>query len=1335
MDKQEELKLSAEEVLQVPSTSTAAKLRFTQISDIIRRQKVVDDTEQRTLREQHQKTPSKIKPPMSRLQRSLKEDSLKSSGNSRPFSTQTGSKTSSSRSTNTRVQFFDYNNKFHKQYDQPTSAVEIHEPVTNTEAEMNAMELAALENKSRETKEIEINKLRQQSKERYQKAIEREQVRRGCEELTAKLDALTKQGQLLPSDNRQFAFHRIPQVTKEHETKLNNAVEGILKRPAIITCPLIDRPKPDIAIGAVHQPNTQIDGLNLESAFKQNINNSLNSSDSCGSILLGYVDDHSKQIAYDIQKFKKQHGETDNAKAEKLQNLLNRINKLRENLIKELEQCSVVDVSDKNRVQNMMDSLTDLRKEHENILIHNSAKDSIEARENNLKKKEAVLEKKLREFYEMHKAAEKSNRLNTAQERTEELQNKSKEKDEQKESDEVIRPKKTSKKTVEPNIQNYQASNENSGTVGKQSKKSKKKERRDTNQIIVNEQKESSTSDEEFEEDILGERKLVVGQDPVQIVIKVKSRKTNKIPSKSPRKLSTLIHSPVLKKPRRKLTSVRSIDSNSTSYQSLPSKIQTNADKILKNVPQILKTESEVVSDEESEYSKKKSTNLNPLMAHYVQRLLGMSRTSINALGVTSSDIETPSNSVINTTANLTAAETERLASKRLKNVQKFIEDNYSFIGELEESIRQSNSTDSSLKNVELVWKETLKETKSKKEDPRLKEPLKSSLKKSSKPKKPEFQNEKQPQVDKATQMTDNCTQRIAELTEMIMKVRREKQKILETTLSSTSENGRNSTEYLNLPERHNNSNESSSKILDSQLLKSADILHSKSPETGPRLEKDKITGMSRDSGISLSRPITVQETPESPIDDDLPQVQSSIESLSGQFKKPKPPISIARYSPQLPAEEIPHELSTIFEVDTPATSRLNTSLHAPSVQEQVLKNNDHRNDQITYRQFPTFEKYVRMNNLDMTQFDPEFSIQLEKEFNEFINFARVGKAAEYAEFASFTKYISNSSHSESKEAAVELLASLKLANLSFKRFPTQKEYLAKIGVSDSDLLDSRSFDNLESSKKLNSNSSSESSLLNIEKELQLRDIISKPFQQQPLQRDNGEKGSSSITGSSINVQSRQQADISGIRQFTLISSDEKSTNLEEDLKKMGLKWPSTMKKKTIETQALSSSTSSNFEQSAFTPKRKTFNFTQGSENSMQNKVQTAQDTTTLTEDSGQKLNLREFLKKELLKRTVTSSSLSFSDDSVASSILRSILGSINSSGGQQQPNEVGVPTLDRHKTSTPMASQSISSNKVGSKSHGETSSVQLFSGESRLSSVHFNNNSTDVNKPAVRNG
>lgn len=104
--------------------------------------------------------------------------------------------------------------------------------------------------------------------------------------------------------------------------------------------------------------------------------------------------------------------------------------------------------------------------------------------------------------------------------------------------------------------------------------------------------------------------------------------------------------------------------------------------------------------------------------------------------------------------------------------------------------------------------------------------------------------------------------------------------------------------------------------------------------------------------------------------------------------------------------------------------------------------------------------------------------------------------------------------------------------------------------------------------------------------------------------------------------------------------------------------------------------------------------------------------------ESGRSFNLRDFLIRELEKNASSSGSTS-NDDSLRSHFLHSLLGSLtpytpgaaSKSGGQ---------TLDRQKTSTPVITQSPRVHSTVS-SHSNSSS-QLFSGESRLSSVRYQN-------------
>lgn len=114
--------------------------------------------------------------------------------------------------------------------------------------------------------------------------------------------------------------------------------------------------------------------------------------------------------------------------------------------------------------------------------------------------------------------------------------------------------------------------------------------------------------------------------------------------------------------------------------------------------------------------------------------------------------------------------------------------------------------------------------------------------------------------------------------------------------------------------------------------------------------------------------------------------------------------------------------------------------------------------------------------------------------------------------------------------------------------------------------------------------------------------------------------------------------------------------------------------------------------------------------------------------ENGRPLNLRDFLTRELKKHAniSTSTSTSSSDDSLRSQFLYSLIGSLTPRTNAAT-SKSGQHTLDRQKTSTPVPMQSSQthSTPTSGKHHSQTSSSQLFSGESRLSSVHGYDGST----------
>lgn len=786
----------------------------------------------------------------------------------------------------------------------------------------------------------------------------------------------------------------------------------MLSRPTIITCSEIYKPGPNVLKTSTKSAKLQNElNLGCTPLPADDV-----SSDSCCSILLDYVEDQSKQLYSDLQK-----SDQNKEKATHLKSLLKRLDEFRNCLLKELkDESQKSKTSRKDDMRRIVESVTDLLKECYNIP--------------GAKTKEKMEKESLKE-----------------------------------------------------------------------------------------------------------ETKKVVLTDPnkaLEIVITVKgdegrqtrhSGKIKKKPARTPARLTALVKSPHSKKaipvkkqrtPSQKQESIRLYDSNSTSYQSLPPEMVTKLDDLMKE--QLLDKTSHHKDDKPSTERKTMKRPppppLNPLTVQYIQRLLAMSHGDIQKLGISSSEIETPSSSIINTPNNLTSS-SDIVSNERLEFIQNFIEDNRSFIKELEQTLDTHNTLpgDASIRLFNDIWRKRLffKEgqmpTKNKDDKQRhndwdvegSKEPhgekqrytdanirkkrpqtfdgetrrnmdidsqkkrlnvvngqkqtqetdkrksgtgqSKSKVIKQRESKKPEKERQEKDQeqeteeeeeeegeekgeeedeeeekeeegeasvdtlssessdknsrhgkvekltqtsstlekvqkVDKAVEtniaeapaiveasqrLTENCALRIAELTELINRVREEKQRLLEVTLSSTSETGLQSTEYLELPE----CSESNKKI---------DPI-----ETGVNSKKDKAKltplskthaiGDSRDSGIYDSRPATAQGERT----DVEPDSRTSPEQPSKQ-RKQKPPPTIQRFSPQLTEAEPIHELSTILEVETPATSRINAaqnageSANAPQSPPQIA--------------FPTFEQYVKQNNLDLTQLDAAQNAQLHIDFCQYID-------------------------------------------------------------------------------------------------------------------------------------------------------------------------------------------------------------------------------------------------------------------------------------------------------------------------------------------------------------
>lgn len=174
--------------------------------------------------------------------------------------------------------------------------------------------------------------------------------------------------------------------------------------------------------------------------------------------------------------------------------------------------------------------------------------------------------------------------------------------------------------------------------------------------------------------------------------------------------------------------------------------------------------------------------------------------------------------------------------------------------------------------------------------------------------------------------------------------------------------------------------------------------------------------------------------------------------------------------------------------------------------------------------------------------------------------------------------------------------------------------------------------------------------------------------------------------------------DVSSSESKLLSSSSTSSDLLAKDFNRIGLNWASAMLKKTSTAQNLESSSSSI--KSIFATK---------------NPVVSG-DSTPDDRINGNPLNIRDFLARELLKRSQLSSSSSLSDDStLTDQFLKSLLtistNSTNSSVQQQATLRTSTPNRNNQSTES---EKFTPANDVGHTAKDE----HLFSGESILSSV-----------------
>uniref|UniRef100_A0A182QP15 Uncharacterized protein n=1 Tax=Anopheles farauti TaxID=69004 RepID=A0A182QP15_9DIPT len=1288
----------------------------------------------------------------------------------------------------TKVQYYDCNTKFRKEYDQPVGFVQREERRTDHPTGMEeANRYEELQQKLASARSISMV-------DRAKPALEKQQTRKDYEKLSQELDKLTRtenrlKGLAVPSKPVPTEA-MLKQKAESRQRKASEAVERLLQQRALVTCPVVQA-QPD-----VKRPNIRPSVVNVATAT--NTDRQDVSTDSCASIVLGTFDRPGIPLPSEEVPTGTGAGSVD--KIAKLKELLEQINEQRRLLTDEIalekteESTKVAPDGDKVRVE--IDRLERMKRRQEELI-----------------KQQELLKQREREVEELSRQLD---------EKMEKLQQKKavKKTTKQQQQPVAVPPvvqvdTKAAKGMVDVDvIHPSSASSSSEQTTSRASYESNSERVADVPVkiiITVNDKTAGTPSRKKQRKKILQKKKS-----PVKVVEKSQQKRieTEPVPAGRttlPKPLPTRQET-MLSKATRKTAASKTIDfspssssTTSTVYRTLPPKIGSlKTNQLLQeapskhpvtvappDAPKHSAVPKHVLQKTGSFGSGAKGANLNPHLLKYIVRLLGMSRQSIDQLGVSTTSVSTPSESVVNVSSNRSGAALapDEQDIERTERLRKFIDENYNFLQEIDETLQRSDQStlggrsdrgeindqsvvdESEVSRVEGVWMETLRRRERRMQQkqqkkkavvqqnpneqvahvpamasvaPPIPEPvapptvtptaapppaplvkegsLKSILKSpkrdtSSKVAKiitPQghvevinlSDREEQEILDRYSQLTERCSQRISELSQMINQVREEKRRLIEDSMSSLEQQD-SSTKYMDLPVALGAGVGPSGVRVEAGSQPEASALSPDPVPTPPAAQptvagedpvseeidnifSSKQIGLSKDSGIAMSRPLTASDIRESPSEEgsqgkeplpfepflkDIPKPASEPQAVAavgpskGATRRNVPPVAIARFSPQLPDELPMHELSTIPEVETPAvaSSKVNdlsattVAGDAPSAAEQVLVGARNRlllnesTPDIGYNQFLKYEEYVRAAT---TASGSVVGIELEKTVVP----------------------------GEQSELRLDLTEDCEPGRLEYRKYPTPAPPF--------DITEDREA----TLQRTASKSSSVSSLPDVVNELKKLNIIMKPFD-----------------GSSLDNSHR-----SG-------NGDDAALQLSDML---GLRWASSMLKRNQQPRHSSGSSPSSLSDAK----------AGGRAN--------GDDTLDDGAGSGKPPNLEDFIERELMVRTLSDvqsiSSVSSSSHGSHSTLLRSLLNlsalHLNHSNAYSSPGRellIHTPTDGKtvHRTSTPVASKSTTVSGGNSfRLPGDGANTDpitanrtetgLFSGESRLSSVHWSSSS-----------
>lgn len=691
-----------------------------------------------------------------------------------------------------------------------------------------------------------------------------------------------------------------------------------------------------------------------------------------------------------------------------------------------------------------------------------------------------------------------------------------------------------------------------------------------------------------------------------------------------------------------------------------------------------------------------------PNLKSYISKLLQMPQIEVERISENDvSDLPTPTNSIINMRSNVSEPFYDE---SKLSNVSRLIEDNYSILEEVDQLIAQNDGPKDSSREIMRRNGTTT------------------------------ITGSTQNILHRYATMSQNYNDRIQSLSKMIRVIRAEKENLLQDNgLSNVTTSERDtSTKYKDFASVAKTITSSGSELSHDSADLSGTHQMNQGKTKPVQFGANKVIGLSRDSGISMSRPVTsseIRDNPEErafePMLKDIPKQKPLDASQVIEIDKKRPPNSISRYSPEA-IQAAGHDLSTIIEVDTPGTLNVGAQEVMPgelrkfaTIEEFLRRDGNNVSllsevdgvEVASMKPFVSFAQFIKTNEnpsgqstmnkdieLDLSEIADElrkrsllagennhdkdddekkYLRSLSRELEEMIQrINSQGPKEPSAQGISMTSFKSQSSDGGAANETTMGLHKIRLA-----KFPTREEFNMQ-----------NQSKHYQSADVLKSfiDGSIDQSLINGPG----CDGHQRPSQGQPMGKGSGNEGSSESSGSGSDKKFSDS-----LRSQTLNLSDDLMNALENNLSEMGLKWAVNMLKRSH--QQISSRASSSEENLSKEPipfESKTMSLLTDLEKSS-------------ISDESKTSNIKNIILRELIKSNKSGNSSSTGSLSSSTNMERRLLNATGSDDGRCL------------RTSTPVNSNvlsSISTSTIVDRDKTDIIDVSacLFSGESKLSSV-----------------